>query len=73
MEVFQIIANVISGITAPIANAISTVKIANAQVQINRDAQLGETNRTFSTNAMLSTALPAIVLIIILLLVVYKK
>ena len=73
MEVFQIIAQLVQGITAPIANAITNIRGINAQVEINRDNQLSGTNRAFSTNTMLSSAIPMIALILIVVTIIYSK
>ena len=69
----QIIAQVVQGITAPIANAIVGVKDIAASVEINRDAQISGTNRAFSTNAMLSSAVPMIALVLIIVVIIYSK
>jgi hypothetical protein len=73
MDWVSLIAGIIQGITAPIANAITGVKGIKAQIEINRDNQLSRTNRAFSTNAMLSGAIPMIALILIIVIIINSK
>ena len=73
MELFQLIAQFVQGITTPIANAIVGVKGINAQADMHRDAQLSGTNRAFSTNAMLASTIPMIALILIIVIIIYSK
>ena len=56
-----------------LANFLLGNSQAKAQVEMNRDTQLSGTNQTFSTNAMLTGAIPMIALILIIVTIIYSK
>jgi hypothetical protein len=63
------VANAIGNITAMAVN----LKFFDTQKEINRDTELGKTNRSMATNSMLSSAMPVILLIIATLIIFNKQ